>query len=181
LHGCFKGLKYYKILNLIHTILKSQPSIGSPEVILMKREYPQRPIVAVGGIIFHEDTVLLVKRNREPAMGQWSLPGGAVELGERLEEALKREIREEVSIKIEIGGLVRLLDRVLHDKKGEVRFHYVIADYWGWRVSGQPHAASDVSEARFVSLKEARKLGIQKEVEATILMAMKMRDERKAI
>ncbi len=144
----------------------------------MKREYPERPIVAVGGIIFHEDTVLLVKRNREPAMGQWSLPGGAVELGESLEEALKREIHEEVSIKIGIGGLVRLVERVVHDQKRRVRFHYVIADYWGWKVSGQPHAASDISDARFVTLREARKLGIHKEVEGTILMAMKMRDEK---
>jgi ADP-ribose pyrophosphatase YjhB (NUDIX family) len=101
-----------------------------------------------------------------------------VELGERLEEALKREIHEEVSINIGIGGLVRLLDRVVHDKKRRVRFHYVIADYWGWKVSGQPHAASDISDARFVTLKEARKLGIHQEVEATILMAMKMRDEK---
>ena len=146
----------------------------------MKREYPERPIIAVGGIIFHEDTVLLVRRNREPAMGQWSLPGGAVELGERLEEALKREIHEEVSIKIGIGGLVRLLDRVVHDEERRVRFHYVIADYWGWKISGQPCAASDISDARFVTLKEARKLGIHEEVEATISMAMKMRDERKA-
>jgi mutator protein MutT len=144
----------------------------------MKREYPERPIIAVGGIIFHADTVLLVRRNREPAMGQWSLPGGAVELGERLEEALKREIHEEVSIKIGIGGLVRLLDRVVHDEKRRVRFHYVIADYWGWKVSGQPCAASDISDARFVTLKEGRKLGIHEEVEATILMAMKMRDEK---
>jgi ADP-ribose pyrophosphatase YjhB (NUDIX family) len=144
----------------------------------MKREYPERPIIAVGGIIFHGDTVLLVKRDKEPAMGQWSLPGGAVELGERLEEALKREIYEEVSIKIGIGGLVRILDRVVQDKKRRVRFHYVIADYWGWKVSGQPHAASDISDARFVTLKEARKLGIHKEVEATILMAMKMRHEK---
>ena len=147
----------------------------------MKRDYPERPIVAVGGIIFHEDTVLLVKRNREPAMGQWSLPGGAVELGESLEEALKREIHEEVSIKIGIGGLVRLLERVVHDQERRVQFHYVIADYWGWRVSGQPHPASDISDARFVTLKEARKLGIHKEVEATIVMAMSMRDERKTI
>jgi len=144
----------------------------------MKREYPERPIVAVGGIIFHEDTVLLVKRNREPAMGQWSLPGGAVELGESLEEALKREIHEEVSIKIGIGGLVTLVERVVHDPKRRVRFHYVIADYWGWKVSGQPHPASDISDARFVTLKEARKLGIHREVEATIAMAMKMRDEK---
>ena len=144
----------------------------------MKREYPERPIIAVGGIIFHEDTVLLVRRDRAPAMGQWSLPGGAVELGERLEEALEREIHEEVSIRIGIGGLVRLLDRVVHDKERRVRFHYVIADYWGWKVSGQPHAASDISDARLVTLKEARKLGIHQEVEATILMAMKMRDEK---
>ncbi len=144
----------------------------------MKREYPERPIVAVGGIIFHEDTVLLVKRNREPAMGQWSLPGGAVELGESLEEALKREIHEEVSIKIGIGGLVTLIERVVHDQKRKVRFHYVIADYWGWKVSGQPHPASDISDARFVTLKEARKLGIHRKVEETIVMAMKMRDEK---
>ena len=145
----------------------------------MKREYPERPIVAVGGIIFHEDTVLLVKRDKEPGKGQWSIPGGAVKLGERLEEALRREIHEEVSIEIEIGGLVKLLDRVVKDKWRRVQYHYVIADYWGWKVSGQPHAASDISDARFVTLKEARKLGMHEELEATILMAMKMRDEKK--
>jgi len=144
----------------------------------MKREYPERPILAVGGIIFHEETVLLVKRDKEPGKGQWSIPGGAVKLGERLEEALKREIHEEVSIKIEIGGLVKLLDRIVKDKGRRVQYHYVIADFWGWKVSGQPHAASDISDARFVTLKEARKLGIHEEVEATILMAMKMRDEK---
>ncbi|MGD8229802.1 MAG: NUDIX hydrolase [Desulfobacteraceae bacterium] len=144
----------------------------------MKREYPECPIVAVGGIIFHEDTVLLVKRGREPALGQWSLPGGAVELGESLEEALKREIHEEVSIEIAIGGLVRLLERIVHDQKRRVRFHYVIADYWGWKVSGRTHAASDISDARFVTLKEAGELRIHKEVEATIVMAMKMRDKK---
>ena len=140
----------------------------------MKREYPERPIIAVGGIIFHEESVLLVKRNREPAMGQWSLPGGAVELGETLEEALKREIYEEVSIEIGIGGLVRLLDRIVQDKERKVRFHYVIADYWGWKVSGQTRAASDISDARFVSLKEARELGIPRQVEETIVTAMRM-------
>ena len=144
----------------------------------MKREYPEYPIIGVGGVIFRGQAVLLVKRNQEPGLGQWSLPGGAVELGETLNEALVREIYEEVSIKIEIGGLVRLLDRVVQDKKRRVRFHYVIADYWGWKVSGQPHAASDISDARFVTLKEARKLGIHEEVEATILMAMTMRDEK---
>jgi mutator protein MutT len=96
----------------------------------MKREYPEHPIMGVGGVIFHDQSVLLVRRNQEPAIGQWSLPGGAVELGETLDEALKREIQEEVSIKIEIGGLVRVLDRIIYDQEKRIRFHYVIADYW---------------------------------------------------
>lgn len=141
----------------------------------MKREYPEQPIMAVGGIIFDKESFLLVKRNREPAMGQWSLPGGVVELGETLEEALKREINEEVSIEVGIGGLVRLLDRIVQDEKKRIRFHYVIADYWGWRVSGEPHPESDISDAFFVTLKQARGMGIHGEVEETIRMAMKMR------
>ncbi len=78
----------------------------------MKREYPEAPIVGVGGVIFQDSTVLLVKRGQEPGKGQWSLPGGVMELGETLTEALKREILEEVSIGIEIGGLVKVLDPV---------------------------------------------------------------------
>jgi len=143
----------------------------------MKREYPEQPIVAVGGIIFDKESFLLVKRNREPAMGQWSLPGGVVELGETLEEALKREINEEVSIEVGIGGPVRLLDRIVQDEKKRIRFHYVIADYWGWRVSGEPRPESDISDACFVTLRQARGMGIHWEVEETIRMAMKMRSD----
>ncbi len=141
----------------------------------MKREYPEQPIMAVGGIIFDKESFLLVKRNREPAMGQWSLPGGVVELGETLEEALKREINEEVSIEVGIGGLVRLLDRIVQDEKKRIRFHYVIADYWGWRISGEPRPESDISDACFVTLKQARGMGIHGEVEKTIRMAVKIR------
>lgn len=142
----------------------------------MKREYPEYPIIAVGGVIFDERYVLLVKRNQEPGIGQWSLPGGVVELGEALTDALRREIYEEVSINIEIGGLIRLLDRIVYDQDKRIRFHYVIADYWGWMVSGQPDPASDISDARFLSLKQVQTMGIHKEVEETILMAVKMRD-----
>jgi mutator protein MutT len=141
----------------------------------MKREYPEHPIMGVGGVIFHDQSVLLVRRNQEPAIGQWSLPGGAVELGETLDEALKREIQEEVSIKIEIGGLVRVLDRIIYDQEKRIRFHYVIADYWGWMVSGEPHPASDISDARFVSLGQVQKMGVHEEVEETIVMGFDMR------
>ena len=141
----------------------------------MKREYPESPIVGVGGIIFANTSVLLVKRNKEPGKGLWSLPGGAVELGETLTGALAREIAEETSIEIEIGGLVRVLDRIVQDPAKRVRYHYVIVDYWGSLVSGQPEPATDVIDARFVKLDQLHKWGINRLVEETILMADKMR------
>ena len=141
----------------------------------MKREYPESPIVGVGGIIFAKTSVLLVKRNKEPGKGLWSLPGGAVELGETLTDALEREIAEEASIEIEIGGLVRVLDRIVHDPAKRVKYHYVIVDYWGSLVSGKPEPATDVIDARFVKLSRLHKWGINRVVEETILMADKMR------
>ena len=141
----------------------------------MKREYPESPIVGVGGVIFKDTSVLLAKRNKEPGKGQWSLPGGAVELGETLTEALAREIAEEISIEIEIGGLVRVLDRIIHDQEKRVKYHYVIVDYWGLMVSGQPAPATDVIDARLVKLSQLKEWGITSEVEETILMAERMR------
>ena len=147
----------------------------------MKREYPQNPIIAVGGVIFDGQSVLLVKRDREPARGQWSLPGGVVELGETLKEALMREIMEEVSIKVSIGGLVRVIDRIESDHEDGIRFHYVIADYWGWKVSGEPLAASDISDARFVGIEQTQRMGVHSDVEETIRMALQLREvQRKA-
>ena len=141
----------------------------------MKREYPEFPIVGVGGVIFKDKSVYLVKRNQEPGKGQWSLPGGAVELGETLTEALAREIAEEISIEIKIGGLVRVLDRIIHDREKRVKYHYVIVDYWGLMVSGQPVPATDVIDARLVKLSRLKEWGITSEVEETILMAEEMR------
>src|SRR3989304_272920 len=98
----------------------------------VRREYPNSPIIGVGAIIFNGDQVLLAKRGQEPGKGLWTLPGGVVELGECLEEAVKREILEELSVEIRICGLVRLLDRIVRDEAGKIRYHYVIADYWGY-------------------------------------------------
>jgi 8-oxo-dGTP diphosphatase len=141
----------------------------------MKREYPHRPIIGVGGVIFDGPTVLLARRDQEPGKGEWSLPGGAVELGEKVVDALKREIEEEVGITVEIGGLVRVLDRIVYDQRKRVRFHYVIADYWGWRVAGELQPASDISDARFVPLTALGEMRVHPEVEETILMANKLR------
>ncbi|MBU2499203.1 MAG: NUDIX hydrolase [Proteobacteria bacterium] len=142
-----------------------------------KREYPDRPIIGVGGVIFDHSSVLLVKRNQEPGKGEWSLPGGAVELGETVVEALKRELREEASIEVEVFGLIRLLDRIVYDRNKRVRYHFVIADYWGEVVSGLPTPGSDISDLCFVPPNEVAKLGVHKDVKETILMAMAMRDQ----
>jgi ADP-ribose pyrophosphatase YjhB (NUDIX family) len=116
------------------------------------REYPQRPILGVAGVMFQDGEVLLARRGREPALGEWSLPGGVVEIGETLLEALAREFEEEAGVRVRVEGLIRLAERVIRDPEGRIRYHYVIADYWGWIAGGRPRAASDVSEVRLVPL-----------------------------
>jgi 8-oxo-dGTP diphosphatase len=144
----------------------------------MRREYPGAPIVGVGGIVFQGHLVLLAKRAQDPGKGVWTLPGGVVELGETLEDAVKREILEEASITIQIGGLARLLDRIVRDEAGRVQYHYIIADYWAWRVSGELRPGSDISDARFVPLDEVPRMGLHNEVVETILTAARMKDGR---
>jgi ADP-ribose pyrophosphatase YjhB (NUDIX family) len=124
--------------------------------------------------------VLLAKRGQEPAKGTWSLPGGAVELGEKLIDALKREIREEIGIEIEVGGLIRVLDRILCDEDKRIRYHYVVVDYWGWKVSGEPKPDSDTSDICFVPLQEIHDREIHRDVLETILMAAELRKQPKA-
>ncbi len=146
----------------------------------MKREYPESPIVGVGGVIFDGASVCLAKRGQEPAKGTWSLPGGAVELGEKLIDALKREIREEIGIEIQVGGLIRVLDRIIQDEERRTRYHYVIVDYWGWKTSGEPKPGSDTSDICFVPLEEIQKRDIHREVRETILMAASLREGTKS-
>ena len=137
------------------------------------------PIVGVGAVIFDGASVLLAQRGQEPGKGTWTLPGGAVELGEKVVEALKREIREEIGIDIEVGGLVRVLDRIVRDEEKRIRYHYVIVDYWGWKASGEPKPGSDTSDICFVPLKEIREKDIHREVLETILMAVDLRKQSK--
>jgi len=115
------------------------------------RQYPERPIVAVGAVILDGDRVLLVKRGHEPRKGEWSLPGGAVEVGETLETALVREVREETCLDVSVGPVVDVLDRIRPDAAGRVEYHYVIVDYVCRVVSGAAACGSDADDVRWVN------------------------------
>lgn len=143
---------------------------------MWKREYPERPIVGVGAVILEEQEVLLVQRRNEPGKGQWSLPGGVVKVGESLKEGIKRELLEEVSIQIEIGGLVGVFDRIIPDRQNRIKYHYVLVDYWGWQISGRPKPGSDISAVRSVLLREIKAFETGSDVKDTIFAAVEMRD-----
>ncbi len=118
----------------------------------MTREYPDYPRVGVGAVILHEDKVLLVRRGQSPSFGKWSLPGGLVELGESTREAIAREIMEECGIGIRVVDVAGVLDRVVHDDAGRVRYHYVLVDYLAYPESLDVVAGSDAGDAQWFDI-----------------------------
>lgn len=113
------------------------------------RQYPPRPILGVGAIVLAGDRVLLILRGKEPLKGYWSLPGGAVETGESVEEALRREVREETGLEIREIRFAEVFERIMRDETGQVEYHYVLLDYICEPAGGELQAASDVSDARW--------------------------------
>jgi len=111
------------------------------------RQFPARPIVGVGAIVVDDGRVLLVRRGRAPLQGEWSVPGGAVEVGEALSAAVQREVLEETGLIVSVGPIVEVLDRIHTNGDGRVEYHYVLIDYLCSVVGGDVRAGSDVLDA----------------------------------
>ena len=118
----------------------------------MSREYPDRPIPGVAGIVVRGKELLLVQRGKEPAKGKWGIPGGVVEVGETIEEALVREVREETGCECTPVKHLTTFDSIRRDDDGRVHWHYVLFEYLCRYDSGEPHANDDAAEARWVPL-----------------------------
>jgi 8-oxo-dGTP diphosphatase len=116
-----------------------------------KREYPGAPVVGVGGVVIRDGRALLIKRGSAPLKDQWSIPGGTLELGESIQEGVRRELLEETGIEVRVGELIEVFDRIFRDDEGKIQYHFVIVDYLCEAISGEARAASDVTDVAWVN------------------------------
>jgi mutator protein MutT len=131
---------------------------------LVKRLYPRQPIVGVGVVIIRDGKILLERRKNEPGRGQWSIPGGLVELGESAKETAVREVKEETGLEVESPTLIDVVDNVTQDINGEVKYHFVILDYFAKLKRGELKAMSDAAELRWVQLNSVENYDLTKTI-----------------
>jgi len=134
----------------------------------MKRDYPEHPIIGVGAVIVEGGRVLLVRRDTEPLRGEWSVPGGMLELGEKLRDGVRREALEETGVRVEPGEVLDVFDSIFTDGLGKTQYHYVLIDYLCRVISGDAQAGGDVSDVRWVSLEALPAMGLRESVEQVV-------------
>jgi ADP-ribose pyrophosphatase YjhB (NUDIX family) len=140
----------------------------------MKRDYPERPVIGVGAVIIERGRVLLVRRATEPLQGEWSVPGGMLELGEKLRDGVRREVLEETGLEVEPREVLDVLDSIFLDEQGQTQYHYVLIDYLCRYVSGEAKAGSDVSEVRWVPEGELTLTRLRDSIEQVVRKAFQL-------
>ena len=141
---------------------------------MSSRAYPDRPFVGVGAVIVDRGRVVLIKRRFEPLAGQWSLPGGAVDVGETLVECVAREMLEETGLVVEVGPVVEVFDRIIRDGDGRVQFHYVLVDYLCRPTGGTLQAGSDVADAVYAEPEELARFALADPATEVIRRALEL-------
>jgi mutator protein MutT len=140
----------------------------------MSRSYPKAPSLGVGAVVLQNEGVLLARRGTSPNEGAWIFPGGLVELGERIEDALVREVKEETGWMVRVVQLVELLDYIDKDHDERVRYHYIIADYLCEYVEGDLQAGSDVTDVRIVPFEQLAEYGVSEKALEVIAEAKRI-------
>jgi len=123
----------------------------------MRREYYKFPILSAGGVIIIDGKVLIIKRKAEPDAGKWTIPGGAINVGEKIRDGLRREIFEETNLEVKVGNLINIAEKIFRDNNGRIIYHYVILDYLCKYISGSMKASSDAEELILVKMDDLDK------------------------
>jgi 8-oxo-dGTP diphosphatase len=153
----------------------------------MAREYPERPVVGIGGVIIEDGRALLIRRGSEPLRGQWSIPGGTLEIGETLQQGVARELKEETGLDVRVLDVIEVFDRIFPAEALDPaipgrgpRFHYVIVDYLCERISGEAHAGSDVTDVAYAREDELEQFHLTETATRVLRKAFAMNRERVA-
>lgn len=141
----------------------------------MSRAYPDRPVVGVGAVVWRGERVLLIRRAKPPRAGEWSLPGGAQELGEGVLDAARREVREETGLELTRVELLTVVDSIGRDEAGRIRWHYTLVDVWAEAAEGEARPGSDATELGWFTLDELEGLGLWSETLRVVRLAAERR------
>lgn len=141
----------------------------------IKREYPSQPLVGVGAVIVEEGRVLLIKRGKAPLRGEWSIPGGMLELGETLRQGAEREALEETGLAVQATELLGVFERIVPDEEKRTLYHYVLIDFLCEWVSGDLRAAGDAADVRWFSSLELENLALPEDTKNVLLTGLEKR------
>jgi 8-oxo-dGTP diphosphatase len=143
------------------------------------REYPERPLVGVGGVVIENGRALLIRRGSPPLQGEWSIPGGMLEVGETLMDGVKRELGEETGIEVRVLELIEVFERIFRDGSGRPQYHFIILDYLCERVDGEVRAGGDVTDAAWAGEEELERYSLTPTATRVLRKAFQMAEERR--
>jgi 8-oxo-dGTP diphosphatase len=139
---------------------------------MSRHQRPVRPVLGAAAVVMHEGRVLLIRRGQPPDEGAWSIPGGAVELGESVADALRREVREETGLEIAVGAFLEVFERIERDADGAIRFHFAVLDYAATVVGGTLRAGDDAADAVFAEPDDLDRYALADSIRRVIARAL---------